>query len=125
MGRSPSGLNMAGWISWAVGFVVGIAPLVGLANVPAAPLVAFIVGAVLYFVLAKAGMEPPVVPLPTLEPRGEGRTRQDNPPVRRRRPRRKRWTGTIRPPSDPDRDDAIDSGIRFSDRIPVFFYPDF
>jgi len=55
------GWNMAGWISWAVGFVVGIAPLVGLANVPAAPLMAFIVGAVLYFVLAKAGLEPPVV----------------------------------------------------------------
>jgi len=55
------GWNLAGWISWAVGFVVGIAPLVGIANVPAAPLVAFIVGAVLYYVLAKAGMEPPTV----------------------------------------------------------------
>ena len=60
------GWNMAGWISWAVGFVVGIAPLVGLANVPAAPLMAFIVGAVLYFVLAKAGLEPPVVEMPGL-----------------------------------------------------------
>lgn len=59
------GWNMAGWISWAVGFVVGIAPLVGIANVPAAPLMAFIVGAVLYFVLAKAGMQPPAVPMPT------------------------------------------------------------
>ena len=58
------GWNVAGWISWAVGFVVGIAPLVGLANVPAAPLMAFIVGAVLYFVLAKAGLEPPVVEMP-------------------------------------------------------------
>jgi len=55
------GWNLAGWISWAVGFVVGIAPLVGIANVPAAPLVAFIVGAVLYFVLAKAGLEPPAM----------------------------------------------------------------
>ncbi|MEN6576605.1 MAG: cytosine permease [Phycisphaerales bacterium] len=59
------GWNMAGWISWAAGFVVGIAPLVGIANVPAAPLMAFIVGAVLYFVLAKAGMQPPAVPMPT------------------------------------------------------------
>jgi cytosine permease len=59
------GWNMAGWISWAVGFVVGIAPLVGIANVPAAPLMAFIVGAVLYFVLAKAGMQPPAVPMPS------------------------------------------------------------
>ena len=55
------GWNMAGWISWAVGFIVGIAPLVGIANVPAAPLMAFIVGAVLYFILAKAGLQPPVV----------------------------------------------------------------
>jgi cytosine permease len=58
------GWNQAGWISWAVGFIVGIAPLVGLANIPAAPLVAFIVGAVIYFVLAKAGLQPPVVALP-------------------------------------------------------------
>jgi cytosine permease len=58
------GWNLAGWVSWAVGFVVGIAPLVGLANVPAAPLMAFIVGAVLYFVLAKAGLQPPVVEMP-------------------------------------------------------------
>ncbi len=61
------GWNMAGWISWAVGFVVGIAPLVGLANIPAAPLVAFIAGAVVYFVLAKAGLQPPVVALPAAE----------------------------------------------------------
>jgi cytosine permease len=58
------GWNMAGWISWAVGFVVGIAPLVGIANIPAAPLMAFIVGAVLYFVLAKAGMQPKAIPMP-------------------------------------------------------------
>jgi len=58
------GWNQAGWISWAVGFIVGIAPLVGLANIPAAPLVAFIVGAVVYFVLAKAGLEPPVLEMP-------------------------------------------------------------
>ena len=59
-----SGWNLAGWISWLVGFIVGIAPLVKLANVPAAPLVAFIVGAVIYFVLAKAGLQPPVVEMP-------------------------------------------------------------
>ncbi|MBP7050413.1 MAG: cytosine permease [Phycisphaerae bacterium] len=61
------GWNLAGWISWAVGFMVGIAPLVKIANVPAAPLMAFIVGAVVYFVLAKAGLQPPVVPMPTAE----------------------------------------------------------
>jgi cytosine permease len=53
--------NMAGWISWVVGFIVGIAPLVHIANIPAAPLMAFIVGAVLYFILAKAGMESKVL----------------------------------------------------------------
>jgi len=52
-----AGWNLAGWISWVVGFAVGMAPLVGIANIPAAPLVAFIVGAVLYYVLAKAGLE--------------------------------------------------------------------
>jgi cytosine permease len=58
------GWNLAGWISWAVGFIVGIAPLVKIANIPAAPLVAFIVGAVLYYLLAKAGMQPPAVGMP-------------------------------------------------------------
>jgi cytosine permease len=56
-----AGFNLAGWISWAAGFIVGIAPLLKLADVPAAPLVAFIVGAVLYYILAKAGLQPPVV----------------------------------------------------------------
>ena len=56
-----AGWNLAGWISWVVGFIVGMAPLVGLANVPAAPLMAFIVGAVLYYVLAKAGLESKVL----------------------------------------------------------------
>jgi len=58
------GWNMAGWIAWAVGFIVGIAPLVGLFNVPAAPLAAFIVGAVLYAVLAKIGLQPPTLNMP-------------------------------------------------------------
>jgi cytosine permease len=61
-----AGWNMAGWISWIVGFIVGMMPLVNLpvvgkVNVPAAPLMAFIVGAVLYFALAKAGMESKVL----------------------------------------------------------------
>jgi cytosine permease len=53
--------NLAGWVSWVAGFVVGMLPLVSSVNIPVAPLMAFIVGAVLYFVLAKAGLEPPVV----------------------------------------------------------------
>lgn len=59
------GWNQAGWISWAVGFIVGMLPLVSTVNIPAAPLMAFIVGAVVYFVLAKAGLQPPVVPMAT------------------------------------------------------------
>ena len=56
-----AGWNLAGWISWAAGFVVGILPLVSSVKIPAAPLAAFIVGAVLYFVLAKAGLESKVI----------------------------------------------------------------
>jgi cytosine permease len=56
-----AGWNVAGWISWVVGFAVGMAPLVGIANIPAAPLAAFIVGAVLYYLLAKAGLESKVL----------------------------------------------------------------
>jgi cytosine permease len=59
-----AGFNAAGWISWVVGFAVGMAPLVGIADIPAAPLAAFIVGAVLYFVLAKAGLESKVLKMP-------------------------------------------------------------
>ena len=53
--------NPAGWISWIVGFIVGMLPLVSSVKIPAAPLMAFIVGAVLYFILAKAGMESKVL----------------------------------------------------------------
>jgi len=66
-----AGFNMAGWISWIVGFAVGMAPMVGLANIPAAPLVAFVVGAVLYFVLAKIGLESPTMAMATAEPTPE------------------------------------------------------
>jgi cytosine permease len=63
------GWNVAGWVSWAVGFIVGIAPLIKkgdkpIADIPAAPLVAFIVGAVVYFVLAKAGLQSAAVDMP-------------------------------------------------------------
>ncbi|MHC4151141.1 MAG: cytosine permease [Planctomycetota bacterium] len=56
-----SGWNLAGWISWIVGFGVGMLPLVSNVKIPAAPLVAFIIGAVLYYVLAKAGLESKVI----------------------------------------------------------------
>ena len=53
-----AGINWAGWISWAVGFVIGINKIPGLAEVnPCPPLAAFVVGFVLYAILAKAGLE--------------------------------------------------------------------
>jgi cytosine permease len=57
-----AGFNPAGWVAWAAGFVVGILPNLGV-NVPAAPVLAFAVGAVVYFLCAKAGMLSPVVPV--------------------------------------------------------------
>jgi len=58
-----AGFNPAGWIAWALGFIVGILPNLGV-DVPAAPVLAFIVGAVVYFLCAKMGMQSKVVPLP-------------------------------------------------------------
>ena len=58
-----SGFNPAGWIAWAAGFVVGILPNLGV-NVPIAPVVAFVIGAVVYFLCSKMGMRSAVVPLP-------------------------------------------------------------
>jgi cytosine permease len=64
-----AGFNPAGWIAWAVGFVVGILPnpLIPASlqvAIPCAPVAAFIVGAAVYFVCAKMGMQSPVVPMP-------------------------------------------------------------
>jgi cytosine permease len=58
-----AGFNPAGWIAWALGFVVGILPNLKV-NVPAAPVLAFVVGAVVYFLCAKAGLQSAIVPLP-------------------------------------------------------------
>ena len=64
---------MAGWISWVVGFVVGgfnlvaswIPGMEAYANlVPIPPLSAFLVGFVLYFLLANAGMEGRTLDMP-------------------------------------------------------------
>ena len=60
-----AGFNPAGWISWALGFIVGVQPnfaaQCGFA-IPAAPVVAFIVGAAVYALCAK--MQTPVLPYP-------------------------------------------------------------
>ena len=58
-----AGFNPAGWVAWALGFIVGILPNLGVA-VPAAPVAAFVVGAVIYWLCAKMGMLSAVVPLP-------------------------------------------------------------
>ena len=63
------GVNLAGYISWAVGFIVAILPnpmIVKLTGVSfsfinPAPVIAFVIGFVLYAILAKAGLQPPVV----------------------------------------------------------------
>jgi cytosine permease len=62
-----AGINLPGWIAWAVGFIVGILPndLMPAAmrvNIPCAPVAAFVVGAVVYFICAKAGLMSPVLP---------------------------------------------------------------
>jgi len=57
------GVNLAGYGAWAVGFLVGILPFL---PIPAAvrpytepaPLFSFVAGFLMYFVLAKAGLEP-------------------------------------------------------------------
>ena len=65
-----AGVNPAGWIAWALGFIVGILPNIkgwlnlSIPDVPCAPVAAFIVGAVVYFICAKAGIQTPVVPMP-------------------------------------------------------------
>jgi len=65
------GWNLAGWISWIVGFAVGavdfIARIPGLealaGSVPCPPVAAFVVGFVLYVILAKVGLETKVLPM--------------------------------------------------------------
>jgi cytosine permease len=58
------GINWAGYVAWAVGFIVAILPMVGgdrFSFINPAPVIAFVIGFVLYAVLAKVGLEPEVV----------------------------------------------------------------
>ncbi len=59
-----AGFNPAGWIAWLLGAIVGVMPILKIYPVPAAPVAAFLVGAVVYAILAKAGMQTALVPLP-------------------------------------------------------------
>jgi cytosine permease len=63
-----AGFNPAGWLAWLLGFGVGILPLLKIYDLPAAPVAAFIVGAVVYFVCAKLGLQSRVIPLPAKAP---------------------------------------------------------
>ena len=68
------GINWAGYIAWAVGFVVAILPMVGgekFAFITPAPVIAFVIGFVLYAILAKAGLEPEAVELASAESTGD------------------------------------------------------
>jgi cytosine permease len=60
------GINWAGYVAWAVGFMVGILPFLPVSDavktyVQPAVLYSFVAGFVVYAVLAKAGMEPRTV----------------------------------------------------------------
>ncbi len=64
-----AGFNPAGWIAWALGFVVGIVPFLhkwnpSIPDLPAAPVAAFVVGFVAYFLCAKLGLQSAVIPMP-------------------------------------------------------------
>lgn len=65
------GINWAGYISWALGFVVGIIPFLPVSDsfkIAAQPAVvwSYVVGFVVYAVLAKAGLQPKTVPVTQL-----------------------------------------------------------
>jgi len=62
------GINWAGYGAWAVGFLVGILPFLPLSEqlknaVQPAALYSFLAGFLVYWVLAKAGLEPEAVPV--------------------------------------------------------------
>ena len=61
-----AGFNPAGWISWVIGFAVGAADLIpGMAGkVPCPPVAAFVVGFILYLILAKIGLQSKTLELP-------------------------------------------------------------
>ena len=65
------GVNLAGYIAWAVGFIVAILPMVGgdtFSFITPAPVIAFVIGFVLYIILVKAGLQPPVVEMAAARP---------------------------------------------------------
>jgi len=61
-----AGFNPAGWVSWIVGFAVGAADFIPgmFGKVPCPPVAAFVVGFVLYLILAKAGLQSKTLEMP-------------------------------------------------------------
>jgi cytosine permease len=62
------GVNLAGYGAWAVGFLIGILPFLPLAEttktyLQPASVYSYVAGFVVYWILAKAGLEPRVVPV--------------------------------------------------------------
>jgi cytosine permease len=63
------GINLAGYGAWALGFAVGILPFLPISEdlkpyLQPVVVYSFVVGFLVYAVLAKAGLEPKVVPIP-------------------------------------------------------------
>ncbi len=64
------GINWAGYCAWALGFMVGIVPFLPVSQelksaVQPAVVYSFVTGFVIYALLAKLGLEPAPVPMPT------------------------------------------------------------
>ncbi len=69
------GINWAGYVAWAAGFAVGIVDFLPLApelkrSLQPASVYSFLVGLIVYALLAKMGLEPAPVPVETGEPLG-------------------------------------------------------
>ena len=70
-----AGFNPAGWISWVLGFAVGAADFIAMipgleqvsGKVPCPPVAAFIVGFILYVILAKAGLQSKSLQMPAAQ----------------------------------------------------------
>ncbi len=63
------GINMAGYLAWVVGFIVGILPFLPISDdlkpyTQPAGLYSLIAGFIVYWIAAKAGMEPKTVSMP-------------------------------------------------------------
>jgi len=64
------GISIPGYAAWAVGFVIGILPFLPISPevkpyLQPAAVYSFIAGFLVYYILAKAGLEPKTVPMPS------------------------------------------------------------